>query len=86
MSAVDVALSVGDFEGVKAAAEAAVDVPQSVVDLIVDLRSHLQDKCEPPVYVSDRRLVKSIALLRVVRAQVQRRNRGLVPLDPVNLV
>lgn len=86
MSGVDVALSVGDFEGVKAAAEAAVDVPQSVVDLIVDLRSHLQDKCEPPVYVSDRRLVKSIALLRVVRAQVQRRNRGLVPLDPVNLV
>jgi MoxR-like ATPase len=54
-----------DFEGVKAAAETAVDVPQSVVDLIVDLRSHLQDKCEPPVYVSDRRLVKSIALLRV---------------------
>jgi MoxR-like ATPase len=25
----------------------------------------LQDKCEPPVYVSDRRLVKSISLLRV---------------------
>jgi MoxR-like ATPase len=42
-----------------------VDVPQSVVDLIVDLRAHLQDKCEPPVYVSDRRLVKSVALLRV---------------------
>jgi MoxR-like ATPase len=36
-----------------------------VVDLIVDLRAYLQDKCEPPVYVSDRRLVKSIALLRV---------------------
>ena len=49
-------------------AEAAVEVPQSVVDLIVDLRAHLQDKCEPPVYVSDRRLVKSVALLRVAPA------------------
>jgi MoxR-like ATPase len=58
-------LTVKDFEGVKSAAEAAVEVPQSVVDLIVDLRAHLQDKCEPPVYVSDRRLVKSVALLRV---------------------
>ena len=58
-------LKVSDFQGVKAAAEAAVDVPQSVVDLIVDLRAHLQNKCEPPVYVSDRRLVKSVALLRV---------------------
>ena len=58
-------LTVKDFEGVASAAEAAVEVPQSVVDLIVDLRAHLQDKCEPPVYVSDRRLVKSVALLRV---------------------
>mmetsp|Transcript_46750 Transcript_46750/g.74795 ORF Transcript_46750/g.74795 Transcript_46750/m.74795 type:complete len:565 (-) Transcript_46750:838-2532(-) len=65
MSCDDVGLSVSDFEGVKAAAQAAVDVPKSVVDLIVDLRSFLQDKCEPPVYVSDRRLVKSISLLRV---------------------
>ena len=63
--AAGVSLTVNDFGGVKAAAEAAVDVPQSVIDLIVDLRAHLQDKCEPPVYVSDRRLVKAIALLRV---------------------
>ena len=58
-------LSVNDFQGVRSAAEASVDVPNSVVDLIVDLRAFLQDKCEPPVYVSDRRLVKSVALLRV---------------------
>ena len=51
-------LSVADFEGVKAEAEARVDVPRGVVDLIVDLRAYLQDSCEPPVYVSDRRLVK----------------------------
>ena len=62
---ITVPLTVKDFEGVKAKAEASVDVPQTVVDLIVDLRAHLQDKCEPPVYVSDRRLVKSVALLRV---------------------
>jgi len=60
-----VELSVDDFQGVRSAAEASVDVPSSVVDLIVDLRSFLQDKCEPPVYVSDRRLVKSVSLLRV---------------------
>ena len=58
-------LSVNDFQGVRSAAEASVDVPNSVVDLIVDLRAFLQDKCEPPVYVSDRRLVKSVSLLRV---------------------
>ena len=46
-----VPISIADFQGVKSAAEAAVDVPQNVVDLIVDLRAHLQNKCEPPVYV-----------------------------------
>ena len=58
-------LTVEDFAGVKQAAEANVAVPPGVVDLVVDLRDHLQNKCEPPVYVSDRRLVKAIALLRV---------------------
>ena len=48
-------LSVNDFQGVRSAAEASVNVPNSVDDLIVDLRAFLQDKCEPPVYVSDRR-------------------------------
>ena len=33
--------------------------------MITDLRSFLQEKIEPPVYVSDRRLVKSIQLLQV---------------------
>jgi AAA lid domain len=42
-----------------------VAVPQSVIDLVVDLRSYLQDKCEPPVYVSDRRLVKAINIMQV---------------------
>lgn len=43
-----------------------VSVPESVKDLIISLRTFLQDTCEPPVYVSDRRLLKSIALLKVV--------------------
>lgn len=33
--------------------------------MITDLRTYLQEKVEPPVYVSDRRLVKAIQLLQV---------------------
>ena len=40
-------------------------VPKSVIAMIADLRSHLQENLEPPVYVSDRRLVKAIAMLQV---------------------
>ena len=40
-------------------------MPDSVINLMTDLRSHLQDKCEPPIYVSDRRLLKAVTLLRV---------------------
>lgn len=42
-----------------------VAVPEEVVNLLSDVRSFLQEKCEPPVYVSDRRLVKALALLQV---------------------
>lgn len=40
-------------------------VPEEIVNLLSDVRSFLQEKCEPPVYVSDRRLVKALALLQV---------------------
>lgn len=40
-------------------------VPPSVLNLIMDLREHLQQSCEPPIYVSDRRLVKAVRLLQV---------------------
>jgi AAA lid domain len=40
-------------------------VPDEVLGLLADLRDLLQNKMEPPVYVSDRRLVKAIALLKV---------------------
>lgn len=40
-------------------------MPDEVLGLLADLRDLLQNKMEPPVYVSDRRLVKAIALLKV---------------------
>jgi MoxR-like ATPase len=58
-------LTADDFEATRAAAEALVTVPPAVLNLIADLRAHLQERCEPPVYVSDRRLVKAVALLQV---------------------
>jgi MoxR-like ATPase len=58
-------LTIDDFEMTRARAEAVVAVPPEVLNVIADLRSYLQDKCEPPVYVSDRRLVKAVALMQV---------------------
>ncbi|KAK9841968.1 hypothetical protein WJX81_001717 [Elliptochloris bilobata] len=60
-----VSLTQQDFARVRRQAASAVAVPEEVVDLLADLREHLQDKCEPPVYVSDRRLVKAVALMQV---------------------
>ena len=51
----------------RAEAVRQVRVPKSVIAMIADLRSHLQENLEPPVYVSDRRLVKAIAMLQVRR-------------------
>jgi len=58
-------LKPSDFQGVKEKACESTTVPDSVINLMTDLRSHLQDKCEPPIYVSDRRLLKAVTLLRV---------------------
>ena len=44
-----------------------MDVPESVIDLLTGVRNHLQDKCEPPVYVSDRRFMKAIKMLQARR-------------------
>jgi len=54
-----------DFSNIRFEAAERTTVPTSVIELISDLRSFLQDKCEPPVYVSDRRLLKAVQLLRV---------------------
>ena len=39
-------------------------MPEEIINLLSDVRSFLQDKCEPPVYVSDRRLVKTVTLMQ----------------------
>ena len=60
-------LTSADCGAIQAAA-GDVELPDAVLTLLADLRSHLQAGCEPPVYVSDRRLVKAAALLRVAAA------------------
>ena len=42
-------LTLDDFKNAAAEAYAAVTLPESVIDLLVALRTHLQDRCEPPV-------------------------------------
>ncbi|KAG2429170.1 hypothetical protein HYH02_014105 [Chlamydomonas schloesseri] len=58
-------LTRADIDSCKAAALSSVRVPPAVIQMVTDLRTYLQEKMEPPVYVSDRRLVKSIQLLQV---------------------
>jgi MoxR-like ATPase len=61
----EVSLKPEDFANIRYEAAANTTVPPNVIELISDLRTFLQDKCEPPVYVSDRRLLKAVQLLRV---------------------
>ncbi len=58
-------LAMDDFRAAAPRAIAAVELPDSVVELVTGLRDYLQDKCEPPVYVSDRRFMKAINMLQV---------------------
>lgn len=58
-------MTLADFYEIREKAQREVEVPGDVIQLITDLRCHLQDRMEPPVYVSDRRLVKAMSLLRV---------------------
>jgi MoxR-like ATPase len=58
-------LTTEDFETTRSLAEQHVEVSAEILNIVADLRQYLQEKCEPPVYVSDRRLVKSVALLQV---------------------
>ena len=58
-------LTLSDFSAASDTAIAAVGLPLGVVDLLTGLRGFLQDKAEPPVYVSDRRFMKSVNLLQV---------------------
>mmetsp|Transcript_3517 Transcript_3517/g.12613 ORF Transcript_3517/g.12613 Transcript_3517/m.12613 type:complete len:532 (-) Transcript_3517:84-1679(-) len=58
-------LTLEEFAACRDKAVASVRVPDSVIDLLCDLREFLQDKCEPPVYVSDRRFGRCITFLQV---------------------
>lgn len=58
-------LAMDDFRSCAGEAYGVVDVPESVIDLLTGVRNYLQDKCEPPVYVSDRRFMKSVKMLQV---------------------
>lgn len=58
-------LSMDDYRGSAKAAVSQVTVPDTVISVLTALRDHLQDKCEPPVYVSDRRFMKAINMLQV---------------------
>jgi len=58
-------LDLEDFRSTAGKAVGAVDVPESVIDVLTSLRDYLQDKCEPPIYVSDRRFMKALNLLQV---------------------
>ena len=58
-------LTIDAVRRVRAGALENVRVPQHVIDLLVDLRTFLQDALEPPTYVSDRRMVKAVQLMKV---------------------
>eukprot|EP00201_Polytomella_parva_P012778 CAMPEP_0175061122 /NCGR_PEP_ID=MMETSP0052_2-20121109/13411_1 /TAXON_ID=51329 ORGANISM="Polytomella parva, Strain SAG 63-3" /NCGR_SAMPLE_ID=MMETSP0052_2 /ASSEMBLY_ACC=CAM_ASM_000194 /LENGTH=437 /DNA_ID=CAMNT_0016326945 /DNA_START=32 /DNA_END=1341 /DNA_ORIENTATION=- len=58
-------LSLHDVRECRRQALKTVRVPESILQSIVDLRDFLQTKLEPPVYVSDRRVLKAMQLLQV---------------------
>jgi MoxR-like ATPase len=58
-------LTMDDFRATSSAAMSNVEVPDDVVDILTGVRNWLQDKCEPPVYVSDRRFMKAVRMLQV---------------------
>ena len=44
-------------------ARSEIAVPDKVIDILARLRSHLMNECEPPIYISDRRLLKCVGML-----------------------
>ena len=62
-------------------AQAEVTVPEEIINLLSDVRAFLQDKCEPPVYVSDRRLVKAVGLMQVRPVSYSHLNKLFCPVS-----
>ena len=46
-------------------ARSEIAVPDKVIDILARLRSHLMNECEPPIYISDRRLLKCVGMLKM---------------------
>jgi MoxR-like ATPase len=55
-----------------------VSIPQEVLDIIRELRIYLRDESDPPIYISDRRLLKSVNLLKISAVTNGRRYVSLV--------
>jgi MoxR-like ATPase len=53
------------LDALKVEAQGKVEVPSRVIDILARLRSHLMQECEPPIYISDRRLLKCINMLKM---------------------
>ena len=45
-------------------AKNTVEVSDDINELIIGVRNYLQETCEPPCYVSDRRLLKAVDMLK----------------------
>ncbi|KAL0039144.1 hypothetical protein WJX77_009128 [Trebouxia sp. C0004] len=60
-----IALTFEECQEIRQQALRHVSVPVEVRQLLADLRTYLREKIEPPVYVSDRRLVKAVGLMQV---------------------
>ncbi|KAK2080083.1 hypothetical protein QBZ16_002479 [Prototheca wickerhamii] len=52
------------FQGLRERAAREVEVPARILQLLIDLRAHMQSEREPATYISDRRLVKAVVLLQ----------------------
>ena len=70
----EVCLSIRRREALK------VKVTEDIINLLSDVRTFLQDKCEPPVYVSDRRLVKAVAIMQVCAYPARLTLRSSIPI------
>lgn len=58
-------LCLEDFKSTAGRAIEDVDISDEIIDLLTELRNYLQDKCEPPIYVSDRRFMKAVNMMQV---------------------
>lgn len=58
-------LSLDDFKQTGDLAVTNVDISDEIIDVLTELRNFLQDKCEPPIYVSDRRFMKAVNMMQV---------------------